>query len=252
MPLNGLLDLGPAIAAAPHVLSTDCPTWEVSDATLVQVNWEVEDAAALALTPPGCHPSIPPFASFFAGRYPDTPVGSFNLVQARLVVRAGIRPRAFCLGAVCDNTEAVELLRSQWGYPVLLGDVEVSVRHDRTRVAAAQGGRDVIEIVLPTPEVIAGGDVMTFDNLHLVRLGADQAGSILQIDPEYVVHKAHRAVPRLKLPDPTALGMAGLLRLAAPIIGFSLVADTDFVPVRFALYPTKPAVEGTRRLDRAA
>lgn len=252
MPRNGTLDLAPALAAAPHVLDTNGPSWEITDATLVQVNWEIDDEAALALTPSACHPSIPPFASFFAGRYPDTPVGTFSLAQARIIVRAGIRPRAFCLGAVCDNAEAVEALRSHWGYPVVLGDVDVSVRHDRTRVAAAVGGQPVMEIVLPNPEVIGGNDLMTFDNLHLVRLGESEDGAILQIDPEYAVHKAHRAVPKLSLPDPQALGMAGRLKLASPIVGFSLVADTDFVPVRFAMDPAKPAVEGTRRLAQAA
>jgi hypothetical protein len=252
MPRNGTLDVAAALPDAPHVLSTEGPSWEIPDATLVQVNWEIEDEPALALTPPACHPSIPPFASFFAGRYPDTPVGTFTLAQARIVIRAGIRPRAFCLGAVCDNAEATEALRSYWGFPVSHGEVELSVRHDRTRVAAAVDGRDVLEIVLPVPEVIGGNDLMTFDNLHLVRLGEPPEGAILQIDPEYAVHKANRAVPRLSLPEPEALGMQGRLKLATPIVGFSIVADTDLVPVRFLMDPTKPAVQGTRRIEHAA
>ena len=51
---------------------------------------------------PAIDPSIPPFASFFAGRVPESPVGPFSLVQVRLVVRAGIRPRALWLGSVGD------------------------------------------------------------------------------------------------------------------------------------------------------
>ena len=43
---------------------------------------------------------------------------------------------------------------------------------------------------------------MTFDNLHLVRLGEPPEGAILQIDPEYAIHKADRAVPRLRCPTP--------------------------------------------------
>ena len=252
MPRNGTLDVATALAAAPHVLTTEGPSWEIVDATMIQVNWEVDDEGAIGLTPPACHPSIPPFASFFAGRYPDTPVGTFNLAQVRLVIRAGIRPRAFCLGAVCNNAEAVELLRSTWGYPVVLGDVDVSVRHDRTRVAAAVNGREVLEMVLPNPEVIAGSDLMTFDNLHLVQLGDPIEGAILQIDPEYAIHKAQRGVPRLNLPDPNALGMRGMLRLGAPIVGFSIVADTDFVPIRFLMDPVKPAIQGTRKIGAAA
>jgi hypothetical protein len=252
MPRTGTLDTAAALRDAPHVLSTSGPSWDISDATLVQVNWEVDDDAALDLTPPACHPSIPPFASFFAGRYPDTPVGTFNLAQARLVVRAGIRPRAFCLGAVCDNAEAVEALRTHWGYPVVHGEVEVSVRHDRTRVTAAVGGREVLEIVLPAPETIGGNDLMTFDNLHLVRLGEPAEGAVLQVDPEYAVHKANRAVPRLAVPDPEALGMRNRLKLGDAIVGFSMQADTDLVPVRFLMDPVKPATQGTRRIDRAA
>jgi hypothetical protein len=252
MPRTGTLDTNAALADAPHVLSTEGPSWDVADATLVQVNWEIDDAAALELTPPACHPSIPPFASFFAGRYPDTPVGTFSLAQARIVIRAGIRPRAFCLGAVCDNAEATEALRAHWGYPVVHGEVDVSVRHDRTRVSAAVGGRDVLEIVLPSPDVIGGNDLMTFDNLHLVRLGEPPEGAILQIDPEYAVHKANRAAPRLSLPDPEALGMRSRLKLGDAIVGFSLTADTDFVPVRFLMDPLKLATKGTRRIDRAA
>jgi len=93
---------------------------------------------------------------------------------------------------------------------------------------------------------------MTFDNLHLVRLGEPAEGAILQIDPEYAIHKAQRARPRLHLPDPQALGMRGLLQLAAPVTGFWFTADTDMVPVRFRMHPEKPAMQGTVKVDRAA
>ena len=88
------------------------PTWELPDAQFLQINWEVLDEGAIGLTPPSLHPSIPPFASFFAGHYPESPVGPFSLVQVRLVVRAGIRPRGLCLGAVCDSPAATEALRT--------------------------------------------------------------------------------------------------------------------------------------------
>lgn len=252
MPTIGTLDVDAAVAAAPHVLGGDTPRWDLPDATLVQVNWEIADAPALDLTPPACHPSIPPYASFFGGRYPESPVGAFSLAQVRIVVRAGIRPRAVCLGAVCDNAAAVEMLRSVWGFPVVHGDVEVSARHDRTLVAASVAGRDVIEMVLPRVETIGGSDLMTFDNLHVVRYGPDEEGAILQVDPEYTIHKAERAVPRLSLPDPEALGMRGRLVLTDPIVGFVIHADTDLVPIRFRMDPRVLAIHGTRKVDRVA
>jgi hypothetical protein len=248
VPRFGTLDPAAVLADAPQVADlTDAPHWELPEATLVQVNWEVADEPALGLTPPALHPSIPPYASFFAGRYPDSPVGPFTLVQMRLVVRAGIRPRGYCLGAVCDSAEATEALRRHWGYPVVQGEAEVSVRHDRVLARAALGGRDVVRATLVHPESIGGSDLMPFDNLHLVRQG-DGSGAIIQIDPEYAIHSADRGTPSLELPDPQALGMRGGIVLDRAVVGFSFRADTDLAPVRFALDPSLPAFQGTRRL----
>jgi hypothetical protein len=251
MPLYGTLDVDGALPMAPHVTTIEAPHWELPDARFVQVNWEVSDRS-LELTPPALHPSIPPYAAFLAGRYEVSPVGPFTLAQVRLVVRAGIRPRALCLGAVCDSAEAVAALRENWGYPVELGEVSFSTRHDRVKAVATLGGREVLEIAVVDPEAIGGADLMTFDNVHLVRLGEDEAGAVLQIDPEYAIHQADRGRPVVKLPDPEALGMRGRLELRSAITGFTFRADTDLVPVRFKIDPRVPAVQGTSRLAPAA
>ena len=253
MPRFGTLDVAAAVGDAPVVASLDAPSWELPDVQLLQVNWEVDDETALQLTPPALHPSIPPYASFVAGRYPVSPVGPFTLAQVRLVVRAGVRPRALALGAVCDSEEAVRALREHWGYPVQLGEVTYVTRHDQVRATATVGGRTVVDMAIHDPEVIGGSDLMTFDNLHLVRLGAgaDGEGALVQIDPEYAIHQADRGRPSVRLPDPEALGMRGLLQLQAPIVGFALRADTDLVPVRFRVDPNRPAIEGTTRIARA-
>jgi hypothetical protein len=252
MPRFGTLDVDAALASAPEVPSFDAPSWELPDVQLLQVNWEVDDEAALRLTPPSLHPSIPPYASFVAARYPVSPVGPFTLAQVRLVVRAGIRPRALALGAVCDSEAAAAALREHWGYPVQHGDVVYTTRHDRIGARAAVDGRELLDIAIHDPDVIGGSDLMTFDNVHLVRVGPSGEGTILQIDPEYAIHQANRGRPTVRLPDPEALGMQGLLKLRTPIVGFAIRADTDLVPVRFRMDPSKPAIEGTTKIQRAA
>jgi hypothetical protein len=249
MPRSGALDVPSVVADLPRVGSLAAPSWEMPDAEFLQINWEVDDAGALALTPPSLHPSIPPYASFFASRISESPVGPFSLVQVRLVVRAGIRPRALCLGAVCDSSSAVEALHQYWGYPVQLGDVEVSRRHDQVRFTASLDGRMVADLAVHTADVINGGDLMTFDNLHLIRLGDDGGATLVQVDPEYTIHQADRGRPVVSLPDPQALGMRGDLRLVAPIIGFTFRADTDLVPVRFTIDSVRPAVTSTSRVS---
>ncbi len=252
MPRSGTLDLATALANAPVVGDlTATPHWEMPDATLMQINWEVADEASLRVTPAALHPSIPTYLSFFAGFYPDSPVGPFTLVQMRLVVRAGIRPRGYCLGAVCDSEEATAALRANWGYPAVWGEATVSVRHDRIRASAAIDGRDVVVATLTHPETIGGADLMPFDNLHLVRLPGDEA-ALVQVDPEYSIHAADRGTPSLSLPDPQALGMRGAIQLDRAITGFTFKADTDLAPVRFAIDPSRPAVQGTRRLTAPA
>ena len=248
-PRLGTLDVAATLPDLPNPTALVGPTWEMPDAQFLQINWEVEDAGALTLTPPSLHPSIPPFASFFACRFPESPVGAFSIVQVRLVVRAGVRPRGLCLGALCDSAAAVEALRDHWGYPVELGEVTFANRHDQVRCTGAVDGRTVIDVAVHTADVINGTDLMTFDNLHLVRLGDDDGAKLVQIDPEYTIHQADRGRPTVSLPDPQALGMRGALRLASPIIGFSFRADTDLVPVRFTIDGVKPAITSTTRVS---
>ncbi len=248
MPRSGALDVSSVVDDLPRIGSLAAPSWELPDAEFLQINWEVDDAGALALTPPSLHPSIPPYASFFASRIPESPVGPFSLVQVRLVVRAGIRPRALCLGAVCDSAAAVDALCEHWGYPVRLGDVDVARRHDQIRFTASLDGRVVADLAVHPADLINGGDLMTFDNLHLVRLGDDEGATLVQVDPEYTIHQADRGRPVVSLPDPHALGMRGHLRLLAPIIGFTFRADTDLVPVRFTIDSIRPAVTSTSRV----
>jgi Acetoacetate decarboxylase (ADC) len=252
MPRYGAMDVAPVLPELPDVTDLAGPSWEMPDAQFLQINWEVADEDALGLTPPSLHPSIPPFASFFASHVPESPVGAFSLVQVRLVVRAGIRPRGLCLGAVCDSPAAVQALRDHWGYPVQLGDVDVAHRHDQVRFTAALDGRTVVDLAVHTADVINGSDLMTFDNLHLVRLAGDERATLVQVDPEYTIHQADRGRPAVSLPDPQALGMRGALRLATPIIGFTFRADTDLVPVRFTIDGVEPAIRSTKRVTAPA
>ena len=145
-------------------------------------------------------------------------------------------PAGLCLGAVCDSPAAVEALRDHWGYPVQLGDVEVARRHDQVRFTAALDGRTVVDLAVHTADVINGGDLMTFDNLHLVRLGDDDERQARPGRPG-VHDPPGRPGPagtcRCPTRRPSACGAR--CELASPIIGFTFRADTDLVPVRFTI-----------------
>ena len=75
------------------------------------------------------------------------------------------------------------------------GDVDVAHRHDQVRFTAALDGRTVIDLAVHTADVINGSDLMTFDNLHLVRLARRGRRQLVQVDPEYTIHQADRGRP---------------------------------------------------------
>jgi hypothetical protein len=99
-----------------------------------------------------------------------------------------------------------------------------------------------------TVDVINGGDLMTFDNLHLVQLEDQEGVKLVQVDPEYTIQEADRGRPTVSLPDSRALGMQGRLQLTSPIIGFTFRADTDLVPVRFVIDSVQSAAASTSRV----
>ena len=252
MPVFGRADVDALLAAAPVVPDLRPTPWELPEAELLQATFEVVEGPALDLTPPALHPSIPPYAAYSVTRFPDSPVGPFQLAQVRLVCRAGIRPRGFLLGAVCDSAEAAAALRRSWGYRVEVGEVELSARHDRVRGTARLGGRVVLDVTMEDGEPIGSGDLQLLDNLHLVRLGEDDtAGALIQVDPEYAIHRAERGRPRLPTFDGEAFGTGGRLQAHFPIVAFTCQADTDLPAVRFVLDPRRPAFEGTRRVEAA-
>lgn len=253
MPIFGRLDVDTALTGAPVLSGLHPRPWELPEAELLQATFEVAEDPALRLTPPALHPSIPPYAAFTVARFPDSPVGPFNLAQVRLVCRAGIRPRGYLLGAVCDTAEAATALRDGWGYRVALGEVALSPRHDRVRGTVRVDGRDILDVAMEDGEPIGSADLQLASSLHLVRESIeDQSGLLVQVDPEYAIHSAERGRPRLSSYDGDAWGTGEHLQPHFPIVAFTCTADTDLPAMRFTLDPRRPAFEGTRRIEAAA
>jgi len=247
MPVSGRLDVGGALDGAVELETLDPEPWELPGARIVQASLEIVEAAAEAAIPPALHPSIPPYATFTVVEFPESPVGPFHLAQVRIVARAGIRPRGFLVGAVVDSEPAATALAAGWGFGTSVGEVGLTVRHDRWIGRVARHGQTVLEVVCRDPQVINGADVDLLDSLHLVRYEGD--GLIVQVDPEYTYREAHRGGAELGVFVPDAWG--GAVRPTSPNVAVAVVADTDLPKPRFVMDPNRPAVEGTRRLEPA-
>ena len=249
MPLFGTLDPDAAFADAPVMAGLAPDAWSLPGADLVQVSYEVEEDPALAVTPSSLHPSIPPYATFTVARFPTSPVGPFTLAMVRLVVRAGIRPRGLLMAAFADAPEAVEALRTGWGYRIRPAELDFHRRYGSIGGSVTIDGTEALRVNLDDPEPVSGGDLELFDNLHLATVDGE-GPLIVQVDPTYQYANADRGGADLAVYEPELLGTTGIIP-DYPVVAVACRADVDLDAPRFVIDPARPAVQGTRRLATA-
>jgi Acetoacetate decarboxylase (ADC) len=249
-PAFGKQDVQSTAARAPLMTGFGTEAWELKNAEILHLAFEVVEGPAEWLIPPALHPSIPPYATLSVARFPTSPVGPFALAQVRLVIRAGIRPRAYLLRAYTNSEQAATELRARWGFTVDLGTITIDPRHDRVIGQVVRDGQTILDMELENPEQISGADVTYLDSLHLARVmeNGKETSVIVQVDPEYVFHSAQRGKPRLISLQTDAWGGDSRLRCTNPMHATFCRCDTDLPKLRFGMDPSTPAVQGSRRL----
>jgi len=250
MPLFGKQDIQAALARTTVMTGFDTEPWELKNAEILNLAFEVVEGPAEFLVLPALHPSIPPYATLTVSRFPSSPIGSFMLAQVRLVVRAGIRPRGLLLGAFTDSEQAVTELRRRWGFIIDRATITLQSRHDRAIGQVVREGQLILDMELENPEQISGAEVTYLDSLHLARVSENgkETPVIVQVDPEYVFHNAQRGRPQLKTLQAEAWGGGNHLRCTYPMHATFSRCDTDLPKLRFGMDPSIPAVQGSRRL----
>jgi hypothetical protein len=255
MPIFGTMDVDAGADRRPLVKDFASQSWMLPGVEYVQVAYEVAHRPALELTPPSLHPSVPPYATFSVMRCPDSPLGPFTLAQVRLVVRAGIRPRALLFKAYCSSEPVAAALAEGWGYHIAVADVRFAFRHDSVRGSVHVGAKTVLEIEAADGEPVGGDDLTLLDNLHLIRLiegGEPERLMIVQVDPIWTVSTTDRGRPVLRTFDGDAFGTGGKLVVTSPVTSITCRADVELPRPRFVLDPKAPALQSSRKLAIAA
>lgn len=248
MPIFGTLELTTVVDRLATVRDLDTEAWSLPGAEILQLAFEAPRATG-ALLPRAMHPAIPPYATIWVTRYPESPAGPFTLAQLRLMARAGAHPRGLVLGAVASTAAAATALRERWGLPVVLGRVTLTRRHDRVMATVIRDGVTVLDCELIDPEAIAGSDVQYIHSVTLAQAPLDgKTGPLLiQVDSRYTIKRAERGRPRVSTLVPSAWG-AGPLRPLNPIAATLTSCDTDLPRIRFVMDVEVPVVRGTRRI----
>ena len=249
MPLYGTLDLTRSPAALPTLANLDTEAWILPKAEMLQLLIEVPRASTDGLLPKAMHPALPSYVIIAVTRYPESPVGPFNLAVLRLGSRAGAHPRGFLLGAIASSERAAKELRERWGFPVESGEVKFLRRHDRVMGTVKKNDKTIFDGALVNPQPVAGSDVQYINWVTAANAPLDgQTQPILiQVDPKYTLYRADRGTPQVSTFDAAAWNAPGL-QLADPIVATCCTVDTDLPRIRFVMDPLKPVFQGTRRI----
>jgi acetoacetate decarboxylase len=210
------------------------PPWPLKNAHVLKIVYETDAAPVLQWLPPRLSRSAPPYAIVTVARFPDSPVGLFSLAAQYIGCRAGMFVRAFTIQAVTDNTTVLAALREVWGYPCILGAVEMTADGLSTTVKGEQGAT-LAEASITDAKPI-DPEAMRFDPVLNVRaVPSLEEGrthdllQLLQIDPEYEIGESLRGSGSLRLDGWDVLPVRNI------ISSVSCTVNTELPLARFVM-----------------
>ena len=240
--LSGTADVTRLAQGAPELCGFRDETLVLENVEILQITWELAGAAVAGCLPPALHPTIPALATWLVWRCPEGPLGRFALAQTRVSTRSGVRPRAFLFSAVIEGEEAARPLAAEWGYRCLPGEVRLQRGYDRITVEVRRDGRTILATGLYDPDPLRNDDVQYTANMNLAR--TPNGLRLVQVDPDFRVHRAERGTPRLERFDGGAWGASGLVP-QDPVAASFAVADVVLPRIRYVCRPDVSAFEGT-------
>lgn len=250
MPRSGRMNVEAyAGQAAREIHGYKTEPWSLKGAQVLNLHYEIDNDTIDDLLPVTMRPSIPAWAVFNVTRYPESPVGPFTIGEVRIGSRAGVRPRGFVLRSYIDNEAAVRELAQRWGYPTVRGQVYLRIFHDRVVARVADSaGKNVLDMEMLDREPISGTDIQYNSSMHLARNSEDGKLALVQVDPEWVFHKAERGRPHIISLDSQAWAAGNLLRADYPISATSCACDVTLGKIRYICDPAKDAFQGTTQV----
>lgn len=245
----GTADDEALIAAAPTITAFEPEGLELPGATMIQVVYEAPMRSAGEHLPSALAPvHSSHFVTWRGLSLPETPWGPTTIAETRIVCRAGFRPRLFLLDARTDNENALDELRSRWGYRVEKAD-EVKVRryHDVTKLTVVDGGETRLAVEAVQPMTTSGTAFGLNASVHAANTPIGPR--LVQVGIDYTFSRAEICRPKLHAYDAAYWNAEGMTA-EYPVSAITGVADLVFREIKFASRFDKPALFGTENVQK--
>lgn len=236
--LTGTADLEALAGSAPALASLDPEPVTFEDVEVLQAAFEMAYESRQVTLPPGLHPTTPPMIVIVAWSVPDSEWGPFAMAQARVSCRSGVRPRGFVAGCLVSSPDAAAGLASRWGFPTRVAQVGLERFYD-SAVLDAPGA---VHLTGLDPDPLGAGDVQYTVTTTLAH--TPRGLRLVQVEPEYELHRVERVRPRLDQFDAGAWG-APELSPRHPVSATVGVGRVSIPKLRFVSRPDVLAFEGT-------
>lgn len=246
--LVGRADIDTFAAKAPTIRDLAREGLTLEGVRILQGLFEITGPEAReGLLLPGLHPTNPPYVTFVFYEVDDSPIGGFTLAQLRIGCRSGARPRGFLYSSFIDNEDAGQELAERFGYNPQLAEVRLHRGYDSILGSVMLGDEPILLLEGSDPDPLAPHDIQYSNNMNLAH--TDRGLRLVQIDPDFTIHRAERVNPRLRAFDGEAWGNDEIDPYY-PVSGSLTTADVAFPQLRYLCRPDILAFQGTEVINR--
>ncbi len=187
MPEAGLIDSTslPAVSAESDAAA---PPWEIGEAVVQHITYEVPVANARRNLPDVVTRSAPTYGRVSVIDRADSPVGPYREALLSVGCRVGMIPALYVVAAVVNTEAARDAIAAHWGYLPTVGEIGFERGDDAIRSTIDAGDGLTVSLHSPIAEAAATA-IVRYDPLLVVQ-PQDGRGAASEIPCEHDVRLA--------------------------------------------------------------
>ena len=187
MPETGLLD-SRTLTAVDVVSDAPAPPWQISEATVQHITYEIPVANARRYLPDVVTRSAPTYGRVSVIDRADSPVGPYREALLMLGCRVGMLPSLYVVSSIVDSEAARDAIATHWKYLPSVSAIEIERNDELVSSTFDAGDGLTVTLQSPTTEAAAVA-IVRYDPLLVVTPG-DGGVTASEIPCEHDVRQA--------------------------------------------------------------